>query len=58
MKPVPPSRVVRRATVLFAWICWGIAYWQSNWWWFAGSFVPYLLSNSFSHLLDRNQSSE
>jgi apolipoprotein N-acyltransferase len=47
-----PSELVRQASVLFAWFCWGIAYWQSSFWWVLISFIPYILSNSYGHLLD------
>ncbi|CAM3824602.1 hypothetical protein [Paracidovorax anthurii] len=55
MTKPPPSRILRRASVLFAWICWAIAYWQSLWWLVPVSFIPYFLSNSYGHLLDKDR---
>ncbi|GKS74422.1 hypothetical protein AVME950_06020 [Acidovorax sp. SUPP950] len=50
-----PSDYLQTATIWFAWACWAIAYWQSSWWWVAGSMVPYLLSQSFGHFLDQDK---
>jgi len=47
------SQVVQITAILFAWACWGMAYWQSNLWWVAISFIPYFISNRYGHLLDK-----
>lgn len=46
------ARLLQTATIIFAWICWGIAYWKALWWLIPLSFLPYFLSNRFGHLLD------
>ncbi|WP_152033798.1 hypothetical protein [Paracidovorax avenae] len=55
MNTLPPSRILRRACVLFAWGCWAFAWWKSIWWLVPVSFIPYLLCNSYGYLLDRNR---
>jgi apolipoprotein N-acyltransferase len=52
------SELLRQASVLFAWCCWGIAYWQSSFWWVAISLIPYILSNTYGHTLDHGSADE
>ena len=47
-----PSFIAQIASIWFAWICWGLAYWRGTWWLVVLSFVPYLLVNRFGHRLD------
>lgn len=51
----PRSHLLRQATILLAWACWGLAYWKSLWWLVPLSFLPYFLANRFGHLLDEQQ---
>lgn len=55
MTQLPPSRILRRACVLFAWACWALAWWKSIWWLVPTSLIPYLLCNHYGHLLDKGR---
>jgi hypothetical protein len=57
-QPIQPSTIIRSAAVVFAWVCWLTAYWQSNFWWVVISLIPYLLSNSYGHLWDEKNDTD
>jgi hypothetical protein len=43
------------SVVLWAWGCWVWVVYSHQWFWLAISLIPYLLFNSFGHLLDKNK---